>query len=63
MLIHYTKYNPKYFRFNYPQRSMLLEPLLLVAAFFLMYLMAIIYVRLDFSITLDEGAETKMKVQ
>jgi len=48
--------------FNYPQRSMLLEPLLLVAAFFLMYLMAIIYVRLDFSITLDEGAETKMKV-
>ena len=42
---------------------MMTEPLLLVAAFFLLYLMAIIYVRLDFSITLDEGAEAKMKVQ
>merc|ERR1711970_870381 len=49
--------------FSYPHRTMMTEPLLLVAAFFLLYLMAIIYVRLDFSITLDEGAEAKMKVQ
>jgi len=49
--------------FSYPHRSMLVEPLILVAAFFLLYLLAIIYVRLDFSITLDEGAEAKMKVQ
>jgi len=49
--------------FSYPHRSMLAEPLILVAAFFLLYLLAIIYVRLDFSITLDEGAEARMKVQ
>jgi oligosaccharyltransferase complex subunit alpha (ribophorin I) len=49
--------------FTYPHRTMLSEPLLLVAAFFLLYLMAIIYARLDFSITLDEGAEAKMKLQ
>ena len=32
-------------------------------AFFLLYLVTIIYVRLDFSITRDETAESKMKVQ
>jgi len=48
--------------FSYPHRTMLAEPLILVAAFFLLYLLAIIYVRLDFSITLDEGAEARMKV-
>ena len=50
-------------RFSYPHRTMMIEPLILVAAFFFLYLMAIIYVRLDFSITLDEGAEARMKVQ
>ena len=49
--------------FNYPHRSMVTEPLLLVSAFFLLYLVTIIYVRLDFSISQDEGAEAKMKVQ
>jgi len=49
--------------FNYPHRSMVMEPLLLVSAFFLLYLVTIIYVRLDFSITRDETAESKMKVQ
>jgi len=49
--------------FNYPHRSMVTEPLLLVFAFFLLYLVTIIYVRLDFSISQDEGAEAKMKVQ
>jgi len=48
--------------FSYPHRTMMIEPLILVAAFFFLYLMAIIYVRLDFSITLDEGAEARMKV-
>ena len=43
--------------------TMMTEPLILVATFFLLYLKAIIYVRLDFSITLDEGAEARMKVQ
>ena len=41
----------------------MIEPLLLVSAFFFLYLLAIIYVRLDFSIALDENAEAKMKVQ
>merc|ERR1712025_290019 len=47
--------------FTYPHRSMIMEPLLLVSAFLL--LVSIIYVRLDFSITKDETAESKMKVQ
>jgi len=50
-------------QFNYPHRTMLCEPLLLVGAFMLLYLLAIIYVRLDFAITVDEGAEARMKVQ
>merc|ERR550517_1360192 len=49
--------------FTYPARTMMIEPLLLVSAFFFLYLLAIIYVRLDFSIALDENAEAKMKVQ
>ena len=50
-------------RFTYPHRSMIMEPLLLVSAFLLLFLVSIIYVRLDFSITKDETAESKMKVQ
>eukprot|EP00088_Acartia_fossae_P017193 TRINITY_DN1973_c0_g1_i10.p1 TRINITY_DN1973_c0_g1~~TRINITY_DN1973_c0_g1_i10.p1 ORF type:complete len:605 (-),score=156.57 TRINITY_DN1973_c0_g1_i10:614-2428(-) len=49
-------------QFKYAHRTMLLEPLLLVSAFFLLFLLSIIYVRLDFSIRVDEGAEAKMKV-
>merc|ERR1719382_596074 len=49
--------------FSYPHRSMVTEPLLLVSFFFFFYLVTIIYVRLDFSISQDEGAEAKMKVQ
>jgi len=48
--------------FNYPHTSMIFEPLLLVLAFLLLYLVAIVYVRLDFSITVDQGEEAKMKV-
>merc|ERR1711936_185070 len=49
--------------FTYPHRTMVTEPLLLVSFFFFFYLVTIIYVRLDFSISQDEGAEAKMKVQ
>jgi len=49
--------------FTYTHSTMISEPLLLVSAFFLLYLAAIIYVRLDFSISRDENAESKMKVQ
>merc|ERR1712172_187183 len=48
---------------TYPTRTMLTEPLILVSAFLLLFLLAIVYVRLDFSITVDAGAEAKMKVQ
>jgi len=50
-------------QFVYPHRTMLTEPLILVSAFFLLFLLAIVYVRLDFSITVDAGAEVKMKVK
>merc|ERR1712083_588018 len=49
-------------QFTYPHHTMLTEPLLLVSAFLLLFLLAIVYVRLDFSITVDAGAEAKMKV-
>ncbi len=41
---------------------MIREPLLLIVAFFLFFFLTIIYVRLDFAITKDEGSETRMKV-
>jgi oligosaccharyltransferase complex subunit alpha (ribophorin I) len=50
-------------QFTYPHRTMLAEPLILVFAFALLFLLAIVYVRLDFSITVDAGAEVKMKVK
>ena len=40
----------------------MLEPFILVTAFFLLFMISIIYMRLDFSISVDEGAEVKMKV-
>jgi hypothetical protein len=41
---------------------MIREPLLLIAAFFIFFFLAIIYVRLDFSISKDEGYEARLKV-
>lgn len=38
------------------------EPFLVVGFFYLIFLTAIIYVRMDFSISRDEAAESKMKV-
>ena len=38
------------------------EALLLVAAFFAFFFLAIVYVRLDFAITKDEGTEARLKV-
>lgn len=49
-------------QFTFPHKSMLLEPFILVTAFFLLFMISIIYMRLDFSISVDEGAEVKMKV-
>ncbi|KAM9076520.1 dolichyl-diphosphooligosaccharide--protein glycosyltransferase subunit 1 [Megaptera novaeangliae] len=52
MVVHYT--------FN--KVLMLQEPLLVVAAFYILFFTVIVYVRLDFSITKDPAAEARMKV-
>lgn len=41
---------------------MIREPLMLIVAFFIFFLLTIIYVRLDFAISKDEGTEAKLKV-
>lgn len=38
------------------------EPLLVVAAFFLLFTLVIIYVRLDFAISKDEASESRMRI-
>ena len=48
--------------FKFAKSSMLREPFLLVVAFFTFFALAIIYVRLDFALTKDEGTENKLKV-
>jgi oligosaccharyltransferase complex subunit alpha (ribophorin I) len=48
--------------FIFPKSFMIHEPLLLVIAFFIFFALTIVYVRLDFAITKDEGTEAKMKV-
>ncbi|CAH1784946.1 unnamed protein product [Owenia fusiformis] len=54
----------KDFEIHYTFQKMLLlqEPLLVVGAFYLLFTLVIIYVRLDFSITKDEASESKMRV-
>jgi len=49
-----------YYRFN--QLLMVREPLLVFSAFFALFMIVIIYVRLDFSITKDEASESRMRV-
>merc|ERR1712165_161345 len=48
--------------FKFSRMSMAREPLLLIFAFFTFFALAILYVRLDFAITKDEGTEVKLKV-
>ncbi|KAG8228540.1 hypothetical protein J437_LFUL008997 [Ladona fulva] len=48
--------------YQFPRILMLQEPLLVVVAFYFLFLLVIIYVRLDFSITKDEASESKMRV-
>ncbi|KAK7490567.1 hypothetical protein BaRGS_00018170 [Batillaria attramentaria] len=52
------------FELHYTFQRMLLlqEPLLVVGAFYLLFLVVIIYVRLDFSITKDEAKESRLRV-
>eukprot|EP00096_Caligus_rogercresseyi_P014674 TRINITY_DN718_c0_g1_i1.p1 TRINITY_DN718_c0_g1~~TRINITY_DN718_c0_g1_i1.p1 ORF type:complete len:600 (-),score=215.11 TRINITY_DN718_c0_g1_i1:225-2024(-) len=48
--------------FDYPKWTMVREALMLICEYFFLFVLALIYVRLDFSITKDEGSETRMKV-
>lgn len=41
---------------------MLQEPLLLIIALFLLFVLVIIYVRLDFSINKDEASENRLRI-
>jgi len=47
--------------FVLPRLSMIQEPLLLIGAFLLFFALTIVYVRMDFAITKDEGSEARMK--
>ncbi|KAL4226817.1 proteasome regulatory particle base subunit [Mactra antiquata] len=49
-------------RYNFQKMRLLQEPLLVVGAFYLLFVLVIIYVRMDFSITKDEAKESKMRV-
>ena len=41
---------------------MMIEPMMLILAFFIFFFFAFTYVRLDFSISKDEGQEVRLKV-
>jgi len=48
--------------FKFSKLKMMCEPLMLIIAFFIFFMFAFIYVRLDFSISKDEGQEVRLKV-
>lgn len=49
-------------KYTFPRLLMLREPLLVVGALCLLFLLVIIYVRLDFSIDKDEISESKLRI-
>jgi len=49
-------------RYTFPKFMLLQEPLLIVTAFYLLFVVVIIYVRMDFSISKDEASESRMRV-
>ncbi|ESO84348.1 hypothetical protein LOTGIDRAFT_196756 [Lottia gigantea] len=48
--------------YSFQKMLLLQEPLLVVGAFYLLFLIVIVYVRLDFSITKDEAKESKLRI-
>merc|ERR1711976_242939 len=48
--------------FKFSKFSMIMEPLMLIVAFLIFFFFAFIYVRLDFSISKDEGYEVRLRV-
>ncbi|XP_016845577.1 dolichyl-diphosphooligosaccharide--protein glycosyltransferase subunit 1 [Nasonia vitripennis] len=49
-------------KYTFPKLLMLQEPLLVAVALYLLFLLVIVYVRLDFSIDKDEASESKLRV-
>ena len=49
-------------KYTFPRILMLQEPLLVAAALYLLFLLVITYVRLDFSIDKDEVSESKLRI-
>lgn len=50
------------FKYTFPRLLMLQEPLLVAVALYLLFLLVITYVRLDFSIDKDEASESKLRI-
>lgn len=48
--------------YSFPHMLMLQEPLMVIVALFLLFVLVIIYVRLDFSISKDEASENKLRI-
>jgi len=48
--------------YTYSKYMLLQEPLLVIGVFYLLFVVIIIYVRMDFSITKDEASESRMRV-
>ncbi|XP_011310619.1 dolichyl-diphosphooligosaccharide--protein glycosyltransferase subunit 1 [Fopius arisanus] len=49
-------------KYNFPRMLMLQEPVLVSVALYLLFLLVIIYVRLDFSIDKDEASESRLRI-
>lgn len=49
-------------KYTFPRLLMLQEPLLVAIALYLLFLMVIAYVRLDFSIDKDEASESRLRI-
>lgn len=49
-------------RYVFPKMFMLLEPLLIIGFLYILFLTVILYVRLDFSLSKDEGVEQKLRL-
>ena len=50
------------YSYQFSKMTLFREPLMVVAFFYCIFLFVIVYVRLDFSISRDEAAESKLKV-
>lgn len=48
--------------YTFHKLMLLQEPMLVIGAFYLLFFIVIIYVRMDFSITKDEASESRMRV-